>query len=574
MADIKYVVTVDATGAQTAIQTFDQAIEKLGKESINTDKAHQGLFGTITGGVLVANLATKAFSFLGSELGTVITEAIEAEKVGRLLDSTLRAHGESAKIMGDIYDEMSKQIQAVTGVSDEEVKSLVALSYNLGVHREKIDDVVQGAIGLTTLYGGSMQSNLEAVARALQGNWRQADMMIPELRNLTNESEKLALMQQKMAEGFQASTDAMKGASGALTTAKNQWSDFKEGVGTGALTIFGALTDVGNALTGTSTLVKTLNEEHERQQKILIELKRTHKTYADIIADENIKEKEAERVLASVNKYFEDKKNKVKDNIVAERDHTKAAENAKKAIAAEAKALEDLFQGYRVIIPELEGAADATDSVARATDEYTQGLIDLREQGIEAAEQAQRDWTEASSMFAGMINDLYPGLGDIFKGVTDSIGAGSLAMGDFLTIGMSVLTALTDEFQNMYEVITNVIDSVNLLTLVTRNAAMDAALSEVGKLTGQEYFPELPRQRKVIAASGFYSPRLSSDTVIQAHRGERVSITPAAQNNGGGKAVIHNYIYLDGKLMKEFVTDSVMESANIGKLSIPKKAVR
>jgi hypothetical protein len=52
-----------------------------------------------------------------------------------------------------------------------------------------------------------------------------------------------------------------------------------------------------------------------------------------------------------------------------------------------------------------------------------------------------------------------------------------------------------------------------------------------------------PREKslpEITAASGFYSPRLSSDTLIQAHAGERVNITPAAQNSGGGRTTYWN----------------------------------
>jgi hypothetical protein len=36
------------------------------------------------------------------------------------------------------------------------------------------------------------------------------------------------------------------------------------------------------------------------------------------------------------------------------------------------------------------------------------------------------------------------------------------------------------------------------------------------------------------AATGLYSPRLPSDLLVQLHKGERVEVTPAAQNNGSG----------------------------------------
>lgn len=569
--DVKYVITCDASGAQKAIQTFDAAIEGLGKNSDKTSSTGKGLMNSIFGQVTAANLATKAFSFLSGELGTVITEALEAEKVDRLLASTLRAHGESAKVMGEVYDNMAAQMQAVTGVADEEVKSMIALSYNLGVHREKIDDVVKGAIGLTTLYGGSMQSNLEAVARALQGNWRQADQLIPELKSLSDESDKLALLQQKMAEGFQASTDAMQGASGALTTAKNQWSDFKEGVGTGALTIFSALTSVGNALTGTSSLVKRLNEEHERGVKIYDELKKTHLVYADVIADDNIKEKEAEKILASVNQYFEDKKKIVKDVTDetkklttstkdftdAEKAKIKAEEEARKAIAAEIKAVDDLFGSIEAIIPELEGAADATDTIRTSTDKYTQSLID-------AQEQAAQTWGDIGEIFGaltGLFSSVNSQLGDILasaaaagQGIADAFATGSLSLTDFLSIGLAVTDMLDKAFGNMVDKINNVCVAIVTATDALRQFNIEAALAVALGIINPVAATATP---EISAASGFYSPKLSQDTFVQMHKGEPAAIGQKAFDMAGGGKMVNINITISGNVTPESVSDAI-----------------
>ena len=162
----------------------------------------------------------------------------------------------------------------------------------------------------------------------------------------------------------------------------------------------------------------------------------------------------------------------------------------------------------------------------------------------------------------------------------------------FLAIGLKVTKALDEAFGNMYDDITNkmvyFVRMINEVNLNLAQMAVQAALAKgpvvasledmtiaankllgvyglinnailimlkllgevppigdmssprTGQTTDLSTGIVIPPGGYIPAATGFYSPKLSSDTLFQAHKGERVSITPAAQNSGGSKTTIWN----------------------------------
>jgi hypothetical protein len=306
---VKLEIVVDDQGSlviKNFKETVGAALGGVQKDSTGAGSSISQLWKQVAVGAGVANLVNQPLQTMVSEFKSMIPAAMEAEQVHSKLTSALRANGESAQVMGGILKDFADNMQAATGVTNGEIEGLTALAYNLKINKSLVQESVQGAIGLSTLYGSSMQSNLEAVARAYQGNWRQAEMLIPELRNLSDESDKLALLQKKMAEGFQASTDAMKGASGKIITAKNQWGDFKEEVGKVGLALFGALKSATDFVSGNSMIVNKLRAQYAENQAKIEELKKTHLTYNQVIADEGQKEKEIEDILGGVAKTRQD----------------------------------------------------------------------------------------------------------------------------------------------------------------------------------------------------------------------------------------------------------------------------
>jgi len=103
-------------------------------------------------------------------------------------------------------------------------------------------------------------------------------------------------------------------------------------------------------------------------------------------------------------------------------------------------------------------------------------------------------------------------------------------------------------------------DMPNAIDLTT--GAFKRLNDESDKFNPDTGTPEIPNPEPLKpkpdfgAAGGFYSSRLSSDALIQAHRGERVEITPVAQNSIGGRNT-NITITLVGSVTPEIAADAI-----------------
>jgi hypothetical protein len=618
MADIKYLISVDATGATTSIKQFDETVDGLAKQSDKAGKSHDGLIGSIFKGVTVANLATKGINFLQGELGSFITEAVEAEKVNRIFNSTLSRHGESVSVVGDIYDRFASQMQAVTGESDETIKSLVGLAYNLGVNKEKIRDAVQGAVGLTTAYGGSLQSNLEAVARAYQGNWRQIDQLIPEIRNLSDESDKLALLQEKMADGFDASKSAMTGFGGELKTAANQWGDFKEAAGTAFLSVFSGIKKLTDSLTGHNAILRKLKAEQDAYNWAMDEAKKTHKTYVDILDDEARAEMKNADILEYINKAFDKNGKLIKTAEKATKSftgETKKAEKAedkftKEVIAAIPQA-RNLSAALGNVIPPLNGVGDSFDKVAKKTSLWEKlsndSVLHWSQSTIDTFNQVMAATQDITSQIGG----LFQALADRKKSILDkeyeqqryAIEQSELSEEEkFIR-----LSQLEEEYNAKADAI-RISAGKKQKKIQYAMAVMDAAGAIVNALNTHPFIPAGLIAAATAAVMGgvqvatiastplakgaiFKQPTLlgganggSYQVAEPGSGGVEIVATPEnirkaigldrqRGGGGGGTIIIQNRIFLDGKEMKGWMAKVIEETSRIGKLKVAGKAI-
>jgi len=74
------------------------------------------------------------------------------------------------------------------------------------------------------------------------------------------------------------------------------------------------------------------------------------------------------------------------------------------------------------------------------------------------------------------------------------------------------------------------------------------------------YKPNPGGQPDLQAASGFYSPALPQDTVIQAHRGESVLITPKSERGDGGGRTTKIEISVYGNENPASIADKVLQA--------------
>jgi hypothetical protein len=239
MADVKIVITLDDQGNAKKIQDFEKAIEGLGKASTSAKTSARSFWGELksglipqfTAGALAANAIRDSFRFLKDQFVETMGAAIEAEKVDRALESSLRIVGQASGGTADTLKRYASALAQKTVYDDEAIKSAQALIIQMRGTASQIDVLTRGAIGLSSVFGMDLQSAARAVAQGMEGNYRAIGMLIPAVREATTEAGKHAAFLSAMADGYQRAEDEAKTFGGRLTDIKKTYNELQESIG-------------------------------------------------------------------------------------------------------------------------------------------------------------------------------------------------------------------------------------------------------------------------------------------------------------------------------------------------------
>ena len=255
MADVKYVITVDSTGAQKAVETFDQAMAKLAKTEQGTSAASQALGKSTTetsgifsamekqAGQMWAQFATgqfivdgvrKAFGMLKDTIGESIKGALQEEQSEHRLGVALESVRKFRR--GTLADMMAfaKQQSQITLYTHEEVEASMALLATLThLDADGIKAIMPGIEGLAAVLGPEegLTGATRAVQRAMEGQsmgLRRAGIIIDDT---LPRGEKLIEIQRRLAELVPVATEALDTTGGAITQAGKAYDEFKEKIG-------------------------------------------------------------------------------------------------------------------------------------------------------------------------------------------------------------------------------------------------------------------------------------------------------------------------------------------------------
>lgn len=239
MADVKYVVTVDSTGAQKSIETLDQAFGKLKNEtkSLGTatgqaSSSFSGMWKQFTIGQLVISGLHKAWRLFKDQVGDSVKAALEAEKVNSALEATLLITGREAAQLGEHFKNYASELQKVTIYDDEEIKSAQTLMLTLArLDKEGMDKATRGAIGLASALHMDLESAASLVAKAMAGNVGVLSRYgIKVSETLPLEQKRVELLK-KLEVMFGRATAETSTFSGRLAVLKNRWGEVQEAAG-------------------------------------------------------------------------------------------------------------------------------------------------------------------------------------------------------------------------------------------------------------------------------------------------------------------------------------------------------
>jgi len=229
-------------------------IEINGKD--NASGAIKGVTGSIITASLAVEAIKKGFQILSDTVKNSINEFREAEQGQARLKTQLGGNIEE-------FNKFANSIQRTTTLEDDQITSMQTLAGSIGITREKINDATKSAIGLSEAFGIDLNQALKMVSQAQNGNFNMLNRVIPEMQNAGTQAERMAILQEKAAAGFDLATAKAATFTGGLDQLKNINGDNLEAFGkivsVVGIDIVNAMKNGANALNNFLTNTKVIS---------------------------------------------------------------------------------------------------------------------------------------------------------------------------------------------------------------------------------------------------------------------------------------------------------------------------
>ena len=150
-------VTVDgdSSGAVDSASEAQGAIEDVPEEKETKFVGDsQPLLQTMSQITLALSGITAMYRKVTSTLGGYVTASYTQEKAELDLINSMKVKGTATADNIDLVMKLASETQKLTTVGDEESMQLLALATNMGVSSDKMEEALQGSIGLATAFLG------------------------------------------------------------------------------------------------------------------------------------------------------------------------------------------------------------------------------------------------------------------------------------------------------------------------------------------------------------------------------------------------------------------------------------
>jgi len=223
-------ITLKAKTAEYDKKMKDSAKEtgKVGSEAEKTGEKGTKSFAKMATGIGATLVALKG---LTSQMKASISASNTQEKAEKRLEIALRNSGDATKATFEAQKEFAAAIQKSTTVGDEQAMMLQAMALTMGATSENVGDVTKNAIALSKAFDIDMNTALRSSISALDENYSMLTRYIPALREANSESEKTAVYQKAVADGWKIATGELKTGYGALEDFSNTIGDLQEDLG-------------------------------------------------------------------------------------------------------------------------------------------------------------------------------------------------------------------------------------------------------------------------------------------------------------------------------------------------------
>lgn len=241
---------------QDAIGEINQKLKGFSEGASDVNRVWSGAMYNI--GAQISDLAMKL-----PKLATATIEAFGKQEMAVLkLSSAIRSQGGNVSEILPIYESLAGEMQRLTTYGDEEVLALQSTATAMGVTSEQMDLCIKGAIGLSNVFGIGLNEAVRAAATVVQGKTDKLNEMIPALSKCKSETEKYAIAEKAMKDGFAQAKAEAESTSGKLKQAANAWGDLAEVAGETfapvAVEVAGVLKSVCEWLSKNSEIIQVL----------------------------------------------------------------------------------------------------------------------------------------------------------------------------------------------------------------------------------------------------------------------------------------------------------------------------
>ncbi len=225
MAEVaKLIITADG---KQAVKVLDEINGKINDTGKATQKS----------GVFFDNLKKHWIALAAAGVGImvyfnqIIKAAAEQEEADKKLAQSLRLVGQYSDSTFNSLKNFASQLATITVYGDETIQMAMQFGLQLGISAGNIENATQSAIGLSSVLGVDLQSAMRMVAQAGEGNYAMLGRYIPELKNVTTESEKQAIANRFLANTYKMALTEGDTFSGKMKILNNTFGELKENLG-------------------------------------------------------------------------------------------------------------------------------------------------------------------------------------------------------------------------------------------------------------------------------------------------------------------------------------------------------
>jgi len=232
MADIKYIVECDATGALKSIKDLDASLDNAAKTTDKAGGSFGGLWKQFAIGQIAVAALHKGYAAFKNFVEGSVKAAIEAEQAENNLNAALEITGRTVEGNIQHYKKFAAEQMRATTYTDEQVMASQALLLQLtNLDQNGIDRATKGAMGLASTMGIDLHSATMMVTKAMEGNYGALGRVgIRVGENLTAEQKQASLLDQ-LIRLYGRSTAETNTFGGAVKQLTNAWDEVQETVG-------------------------------------------------------------------------------------------------------------------------------------------------------------------------------------------------------------------------------------------------------------------------------------------------------------------------------------------------------